>query len=106
MMTERDHHIFEIFAARVRQHFPAACIWAFGSRARGDATWESDLDVCVVLEKLTREDRDAIGHIAWEVGFEHELLIMPICFTNEEFERGPMSESTLVMNIVREGVTA
>jgi predicted nucleotidyltransferase len=106
MMTERDRRIFDLFATRVRQHFPEARIWAFGSRARGDATWESDLDICVVLEKLTSEDRDAIGHIAWEVGFEHELLIMPICFTNEEFERGPMSESTLVMNILREGVAA
>jgi predicted nucleotidyltransferase len=63
----------KIFAAQVRQHFPAARIWAFGSRARGDTTWESDLDICVVLEKLTREDRDAIGHIAWKVGFEHEI---------------------------------
>ena len=106
MMTERDHRVSKIFAAQVRQHFPAARIWAFGSRARGDATWESDLDICVVLEKLTSEDRDAIGHIAWEVGFEHKMLIMPICFTNEEFERGPMSESTLVMNILREGVAA
>jgi len=106
MMTEHDHRIFAIFAARVRQHFPAARIRAFGSRARGDATWESDLDICVVLEQLTSDGRDVIGHIAWEVGFEHELLIMPICFTNEEFERGPMSESTLVMNILQEGVTA
>jgi uncharacterized protein len=45
-MTKRDRSILEIFAARVRQHFPEARIWAFGSRARGDATWESDLDVC------------------------------------------------------------
>jgi predicted nucleotidyltransferase len=49
MMSDHDHRILEIFAAQVRQQFPEARIWAFGSRARGDATWESDLDVCVVL---------------------------------------------------------
>ena len=38
MMTAHDRSILEIFAARVRQHFPEARIWAFGSRARGDAT--------------------------------------------------------------------
>jgi predicted nucleotidyltransferase len=106
MMADRDHHVLENFAVRVRQHFPGARIWAFGSRARGDATWESDLDICVVINDLTDEDRHTIGHIAWEVGFEHEMVITAVCFTEEEFERGPMSESTLVMNILREGVTA
>jgi predicted nucleotidyltransferase len=106
MMSDRDRHIFEIFAARVRQQFPDARIWAFGSRARGDATWESDLDVCIVVDELTYEDRQTLSTIAWEVGFEHELLITTVCFTTEEFEHGPMSESTLVMNILREGVAA
>ena len=78
MMTDHDRSILEIFAARVRQHFPEARIWAFGSRARGDATWESDLDVCVVVEKLTYEDRDTLWNIAWEVGFEHEMLISAV----------------------------
>jgi predicted nucleotidyltransferase len=105
MMVERDHHILEIFAARIRQYFPAAHIWVFGSRARGDATWESDLDICVVVNDLTYAGRHTIEHIAWEVGFENEMVITTVCFTKEEFERGPMSESILVMNILREGVT-
>jgi predicted nucleotidyltransferase len=106
MMSDRDHRILEIFAAQVRQHFPEARIWAFGSRARGDATWESDLDVCVVLNRCDWHIDRFIGHIAWEVGFEHEVIIMPICFSSEEFEHGPMSESTLVMNIIRDGIAA
>jgi predicted nucleotidyltransferase len=105
-MSDRDHQILKIFAAKVRQHFPAARIWAFGSRARGDATWESDLDVCLVLDQCDRHIDHLIDQIAWEVGFEHELIIMPICFSSEEFEHGPMSASTLVMNIVREGIAA
>jgi hypothetical protein len=106
MMSDHDHRILEIFAAQVRQQFPEARIWAFGSRARGDATWESDLDVCVVLNWCDWHIERLIGHIAWEVGFEHEIIIMPICFSNEAFEHGPMSESTLVMNILRDGIAA
>ena len=53
MMTDHDRSILEICAARVCQHFPEARIWAFGPRARGDATWESDLDVRVEVEQLT-----------------------------------------------------
>lgn len=106
MMSHRDFQILETFSARVRQHFPEARIWAFGSRARGDATWDSDLDVCVVVEELSYQDRHTIWHIAWEVGFENELIVTTVCFTSEEFEHGPCSESPLVLNILREGVPA
>jgi predicted nucleotidyltransferase len=106
MMSDQDHRILKTFAARVRQQFPEARIWAFGSRARGDATWESDLDVCVVAEELTYKDRHTIGDMAWEVGFEYELVITTVCFTREEFAHGPCSESPLVLNILREGVPA
>jgi len=51
MMSAQDSQILETFATRVRHHFPEARIWAFGSRARGEGTWESDLDVCVVLNR-------------------------------------------------------
>jgi predicted nucleotidyltransferase len=106
MMADRDRQILDLFAARVRDQYLDADVWAFGSRARGDATWESDLDVCVVVDRLTHADDYTIGDIAWEVGFEHGLVIVPICFTREALERGPMSASTLVANILREGLAS
>ncbi len=105
MMSARDRHVLEIFAARLREHFPDADIWGFGSRARGDATKESDLDVCVVVEGLKHADRQTIRYIAWEVGFEHEMLVSTVIYSKDEFEYGPYSESPLVLNILQEGVT-
>jgi hypothetical protein len=43
---------------------------------------------------------------AWEVAFEKERLITTIVLDSEEFERGPMSESTLAGNILHDGITA
>jgi uncharacterized protein len=104
MMADRDRQILDLFAARVRERFPNADVWAFGSRARGDATWESDLDVCVVVDHLINEDRHALWNMAWEVGFEQEMLISVVPFSKDEFEDGPCSESPLVLNILREGI--
>jgi len=105
-MLEQDREILSAFARRVRERFPEARIWAFGSRARGDATEESDFDFCVVLDRFTPEEKAVIRHLSWEVAFENEQVFNTVLFSIEEFEQGPMSESTLRQNILREGIAA
>jgi len=106
MMKKEDQRVLEQFAARVRALFPDVRLWAFGSRARGEAQWESDLDVCIVLEKVDQHTDRLIRDIAWDVGFENDRVITTVVMEREEFERGPMSASTLVANILQEGVRA
>lgn len=106
MMTSEDRRILKLFAQRVREIEPRARIWAFGSRARGDAEEFSDLDMCVVVPEVTPEQREAIRLHAWEVGFAEARVIPTVVLSEEEFERGPMSASTLIVNILREGVAA
>ncbi len=103
MMKDEDKRLAQEFARRVQAKFPNAAIWVFGSRARGDAVPESDLDCMVVLDKPTRKDDQVIRDIAWEVGFENEVVITTVILDREEFEHGPMSQSTLVANVLREG---
>jgi predicted nucleotidyltransferase len=107
VMDPVDRHILEDFATRVRARFPGAWVWAFGSRARGDATWASDLDVCVVLDQpATREVKDWIGDVAWEAGFEANRTLNTLVFERRAIEEGPLSVSPLVTHILREGVAA
>ena len=103
-MNPQDKQILNTFSSRVRALFPDARIWAFGSRARGTATEESDLDVCVVVEGLTEEMDDIILGIACDVGIQYDLVITPITYSLGEFEQGPLSVSPLVRVIRREGV--
>ncbi len=105
-MRRCDRVIVQTFAKKLREEYPETRVWAFGSRARGDATWASDFDVCVVLENVSQEDEKRIREIAWEVAFENETVLNTVILSTEAFERGPMSESTLVANVLREGVPA
>lgn len=106
-MNATDQHLLNTFAVRIRQQYPAARLWAFGSRARGEATWESDLDVCVVLDQpVTRSMKDWIGEVAWDVGYEADRIITTVVFERRAFEEGPQSVSPLVDTILREGVAA
>jgi len=47
-----------------------------------------------------------IRDVAWEVGFENERVITTVVLDKYQFEKGPMSESTLVANILQEGISA
>jgi len=76
----------------------------FGSRARGDADEFSDMDVFLEVETLDKKLKDRIREIAWEVGFEHYLVISPLIFTRDEIENSPLRSSPIVLNITAEGV--
>ena len=105
-MAPRDQEVLAEFAAAVRKRFPEARVWAFGSRARADFTEESDLDVCIVVDHLDDVVDQEISHIAWAVGFEHDVVVCPVPFSRQEFEAGPCAQSSIVQNILREGVPA
>ena len=105
-MTESDLSILKIFAQRVRAHFPEARVWAFGSRARGEAHPDSDLDVCVVVKGLDEDDDRTIIDAAWEVGFANDVIISTVTFSLKEFTEGPLTRSPIVAEIRRNGVAA
>ena len=106
MLSRTDIITLNLFAHQIRQSFPDARIWAFGSRVKGNASWESDLDVCITIKDLTTDSSKQIIDIAWEVGFQRDVIISPLILSKEQFESGPLSESSIVKTILREGVAA
>ena len=106
MLSQKDNQVLKKFSTAIRQQFPEARIWAFGSRAKGTAIDESDLDVCIVIEKLNDDTDALIMEAAWKIGFENDLVISTVSYSAEEFDKGPCSESMLVENILGEGIAA
>ena len=77
---------------------------AFGSRARGDAQPDSDLDVLVLVEHVTPLIRKIISRCAWEVGFDADILLQTVVMTREQAEHGPEQSSLLMLAVQEEGV--
>lgn len=102
MLTDFDLQLAEhLKHALIKHNVSLYKAIVFGSRARGDAQPDSDLDVLVLVEHITPALRKIISHCAWEVGFEAGVLIQTVVMTREEAEHG-LEQSSLFMLAVRE----
>ncbi|HEX3047541.1 MAG TPA: nucleotidyltransferase domain-containing protein [Bacillota bacterium] len=76
----------------------------YGSRARGDFTVDSDLDICLILKEESPEIEALISRLAWEVGFEHQRIITTVEYTPDQWYHSPLRESPFIKAINQEGV--
>ncbi len=89
----------------LQQHVKVHQVILFGSRARGDADAESDMDVLVVVDQpINREVRNTVSTCTWQVGFDAGIVVTAILFTREEWENGPEYYSPLAEAVRTDGV--
>lgn len=104
MLTETDRKIACELRRRLTSIIPVLDFCVFGSRVRGTATEDSDLDVFIEVETLTHELRQRIFELAWEVGFEMDRVISTIVATRDQLQHGAIGANPLIRNIEKEGV--
>jgi predicted nucleotidyltransferase len=76
----------------------------FGSKARGEAAPDSDIDVMIEIEDYNPVSESEIDDIVFKINLEHDCLISVVIFGRREIEEGPLGESSLYRVIEREGV--
>ena len=104
-MNSVEKIILEKFKTHLSHRLKGYKLILFGSRARGDADPSSDMDVVVILEDTANdEDRDYVSDCAWEAGFQHGIVLVPVVFTRREWETGPERYSLLAQAVKSEGV--
>ena len=102
-MNRKDQTIARHFKQLIQQRVTPLEVRVFGSRARGDAAPDSDMDVFVVVEHSTHDIEKYVSDCAWEVGFEEDVVIVPVVVGRDRLE-GPLGESVFVINVNREGI--
>lgn len=103
-LDAQDTRIARRFKKKLRQRLEILSFTVFGSRARGDASPESDMDVFIEVPVLTPDIRTAISEAAWEVSLDSGVVVSTIVTTPDEIRDGPMGANPLLISIEREGV--
>lgn len=75
----------------------------FGSRARGDYEPDSDYDVLILLDQITKELVDEIDEVVWQIGWNNDALITATVHDVKTFETHVYEP--LFINVRKEGIT-
>lgn len=104
-MNAKEQHILSLIRERIRKKNPKAQVMLFGSRAKGNATTNSDWDILILLNspKVTREKEKEYREELFEVELEIGEPISTFVFSKNEWE-SKHSVTPLYQNIKTDGI--
>ena len=83
MLSRMDARIARKVKRRLLKVTPVERLMVYGSRARGDATSDSDLDLYIEGPAVTPDMRRKISEIAWEVSLETGIVISTLIYSKQ-----------------------
>jgi predicted nucleotidyltransferase len=104
LLSEHEQAALREAKDEVSRRFSLVWMKLFGSKARGAADSESDLDVLFVLEELDWDIERSVYEICFHASLRHDVLLAPVVMSREEIESSLTRITPFYQAVEREGV--
>jgi predicted nucleotidyltransferase len=102
-LKKNEEKALRTLKKELSRRFNVIGLRVFGSKARGEDTPESDIDVMIELDECNPDIKSKIYDIVFEINLKNDIFISTTIFSRKEIEDGPLSESPIYKAILREG---
>lgn len=105
-LTSEEQTWLDTFRQALAKQLPDLIeeIIIFGSKARGDAGPDSDLDLLVILREGGRDRKREVRHIGHHLAAVSEVVPSIMVYTREEWTLRKQSDSPFYQAVMRDGV--
>ncbi|MDR4509314.1 MAG: nucleotidyltransferase domain-containing protein [Candidatus Brocadiaceae bacterium] len=106
-LSQKEREIIERFKQIISKKFPDEIVevLVFGSKARGDATKESDIDVLVITSSNNWKRGDEIREIGYGLDDEIDYKLSIQVISQEHFDYLKQNNFQFIKSIKNESIT-
>lgn len=106
-LPTHERTALDAFAQQLRAQFgPRLCdLRLFGSTVRGERWEESDIDVLVLIDQVTAEEKRAVWDAATLLNIDHDTMLSPLVLSPHDFQHLRDRERRLALDIDHEGIS-
>ena len=106
-LIERDIRAIQAAVGMLMELFPVEKVILYGSKARGDANEDSDIDLLLVTSRpIHWRERKAIIDALFDIEMAHDAIISILIVTMKEWSEGIFTAFPIYQEIIRDGVLA
>jgi predicted nucleotidyltransferase len=107
-LLDSEIMFFESIKSEIKLKLFKKCnsVYIFGSVARKEDTTDSDIDVCIVVDKKSKGIKleNAVNELRTKISIKYGNIISPFFITGEEFIKRAKSNKPPVPDIIKDGI--